>query len=376
MNAPAALPATSPDNRTARLAKPLRQFLQQPWLESIVRFSAIEDTLRAVHPLLSLAQVRARVVQVIQETADCKTFILQPNALWQRNTLAGQYVRVRCEIDGRRVERLYSLSSLPGARRIAITVKRQSGGKMSEHLHARVGVGSVLELSQAMGEFVLLDALPERILLLSAGSGITPVMAMLRDLQARRYRGNLVFLHTCRNADELIFARKLREIAAAFPGLQLQLHFSREAGRLTMAQLQQTVADLATRATWVCGPDSLMQAVQHLWQQQGWASALQMERFVSAPRLPASAAGSSVAITCTTSGRQFATHGTEPLLVQAERAGLQPKHGCRIGICRSCQCIKRRGTVENLQNGEISSEPDQLIRLCISAARSDLQLEL
>ena len=76
------------------------------------------------------------------------------------------------------------------------------------------------------------------------------------------------------------------------------------------------------------------------------------------------------------SGKTFTTHGTDPLLVQAERAGLSPKHGCRIGICRSCQCLKTSGTVENLQTGEVSSAPNELIRLCISTARSDVSIAL
>jgi ferredoxin-NADP reductase len=366
-------------NPVASAIKPLRRFLQQPWLESIVRFSAIENSLRTLHPLLSLSQVRARVVRVIDETPDCKTFVLQPNALWRRDTLAGQFVRVRCEINGRRVERAYSLSSRPGARRIAITVKRHADGLMSNHLHQHLKPGSILDLSQAHGDFVLPTlpgaTLPAKILLLSAGSGITPVMAMLRDLQARRYDGSVAFVHTCKRESDLIFAADLRAIAASFPAMVLHLHYSQNGKRLDMAQLQNMVPDLAERPSWVCGPLALMQAAEAFWQSLGVADKLQTERFVAVPRLPASAPGQSVQVRLR-NGKQFATRGSEPLLQQAEQAGLNPKHGCRIGICRSCQCVKRSGTVENLQTGEICAEPDQLIRLCISAARSDLDLDL
>ena len=357
------------------LATPVARALRHPWVESIVRLSAVEDSLQALHPLMSLTEVRARVVKVINETALTKTFVLQPNALWA-GAQAGQFVRVRQEMDGRRVERVYSLSSRPGARRIAFTVKRQSGGQVSNHLHDHLKVGNVLTLSQAMGEFVLPAVLPAKMLLLSAGSGITPVMAMLRSLQAQGYRGDVAFVHICRAPDDLIFASSLKDLAARWPALRLVLHFDESEGRFTTETLQHLVPDLQERSTWLCGPSGLMDAVHQLWMDLGIAAPLQSERFVAYALLPASAPGTPVQVRFLASQQGFTTLGSAPLLVQAEQAGLSPKHGCRIGICRSCQCVKASGTVENLQTGEVSSAPHELIRLCISAARSDVTLDL
>ncbi|OYT94002.1 MAG: hypothetical protein CFE43_01300 [Burkholderiales bacterium PBB3] len=361
------------------LATPVARALRHPWVESIVRLSAIEDSLQALHPLMSLTEVRARVVKVVNETALTKTFVLQPNALWA-GAQAGQFVRVRQEIAGRRVERVYSLSSRPGARRIAFTVKRQSGGQVSNHLHDHLKVGDVLTLSQAMGEFVLPAAtsnmLPAKMLLLSAGSGITPVMAMLRSLQAQSYLGDVAFVHICRAPDDLIFADALKDLAARWPTLRLVLHFDETEGRFTTDTLQHLVPDLHERSTWLCGPSGLMDAVHQLWIEQSIAAPLQSERFVAFTSLPATAPGTPVQVRFVTSQKGFTTQGSGPLLVQAEQAGLSPKHGCRIGICRSCQCVKASGTVENLQTGEVSSAPNELIRLCITAARSDVTLDL
>jgi ferredoxin-NADP reductase len=354
---------------------PLVAALRHPWVESIVRLSAVEEALTALHPLLSLTQVRARVVRIVDETASTKTFVLQPNALWL-GAQAGQFVQVQVEIAGRRVERAYSLSSRPGSRRMAITVKRQDHGLVSRHLHAHVKVGDVLTISQALGEFVLSTELPPKMLLLSAGSGITPVMAMLRDLQARRYRGDVVFLHVCHTPDDLIFARQLAAIAGEFAELSLVVHFSATEGRFSPEVLALEVPDLAQRSTWMCGPAGFMDAIAGCWRVQGLTAPLFSERFVGAPILPSTDPGTSVQVSCVGSGAVFTTHGTEPLLVQAERAGLSPKHGCRIGICRSCQCVKTSGTVENLQTGELSSTPNELIRLCVSMARSDVALAL
>ncbi len=366
-----------PSTWAQTLAAPLKAALQNPWVESIVRLGAVEDSLKALHPLLSLSEVRARVVRMEQETADTKTFVLQPNALWNGNAaLAGQFVRVRVEIKGRQVERVYSLSSRPGARRLAITVKRQPGGLVSNHLHAHTKVGDVLTLSQAAGDFVLPAQLPEKMLLLSAGSGITPVMAMLRDLQARQYAGDLVFFHACRTPQDAIFAQALDSMAPSFPSLKRITHFTATAARLTPETLRWAVPDLAERATWMCGPSTFMDAVHGLWQDAAITAPLHSERFATTPLLPTSSPGTPVKVRFAASAQDFTTRGGDALLVQAERAGLSPKHGCRIGICRSCQCTKTSGTVENLQTGEVSSAPNELIRLCISAARSDLTLDL
>ena len=369
---------TAPTTLAQAVTPSLRAAFRHPWVEAIVRLSAVEDTLAALHPMLSLSEVRARVVRVVVETPSTKTFVLQPNALWT-GAQAGQFVRVRLELNGRLVERVYSLSSRPGSRRLAITVKQQPGGMVSNHLHNTVKAGDVLTISQAHGDFVLpmaSDQLPEKILLLSAGSGITPVMAMLRDLQARNYTGDVVFLHVCRHFEDLIFARALHKIKDAFPALSLVLHFTQADGRFSSQTLQAAVPDLAARTTWLCGPSTLMDQVQQLWDEQAFEAPLHSERFVAVPLLPASAPGTPSVVTFAASGKTFTTSGTAPLLVQAERAGLAPKHGCRIGICRSCQCTKKSGTTENLQTGEISSAPNELIRLCISAARSDIALDL
>lgn len=368
-------PLTWPQATSRHLAK----LWQNPWLSAIVRFSALEDSLRLLHPTLSLIDVHARVVRVVDETSDTKTFILQPNWQWQRSTVrAGQFVRVQVEIAGRRVSRVYSLSSLPQAKQLAITVKRQ--GLFSNFLHRHIRIGSVLTISQAEGEFAMPatpeEVLPEKMLFISAGSGVTPIMAMLRELHARQYRGDVLFLHSCKDLSQQIFSKELLNIASRMPKLRVITHFSAAHGRMTAHHLQSYVPDFAQRSTCLCGPHAVMEMVRQYWQSLPQRQPLYSEAFSAMPRLPATAPGTSVHIHLQNSAQQFQTQGSASLLEQAEAAGLSPKHGCRIGICRSCQCTKRSGTVENLQTGEISSEPDELIRLCISIARSDTTLAL
>ncbi len=379
---------TSAKNAAARTSRSLTRsqafcagahaVLSWPWVENIVHPNAVETCLTALHPMWSLSSVRAKVVDIRDETADCKTFVLQTNALW-RGARAGQFVWVMVEIDGRRVERAYSLSQVDGLQiansRIAISVKRQ--GKVSGYLHQTWQVGTVVSISQAAGDFVLPAlVVPDKILLLSAGSGITPMLAMLAQLQAQHYQGSVVLLHICRSPEQFIFGRRLQQMAQQFPALRIVTFFSAESGRWDANNLPEMVPDLAQRSTWICGPGGMMAQIEQLWHRLAIATPLHSERFVAAPILPVQALGTSVAVQCTGSGKQFTSNGAEPLLLQAERVGLTPKHGCRIGICHSCQCIKTSGTVENLQTGEINAEPGQLIRICISAARSELVLDI
>jgi ferredoxin-NADP reductase len=359
------------------LSQPLVRLLRHPLVDNVVRLRAVEDALQLVRPVASLTEVRARVTAVHSETPDTRTLVLRPNAHW-RGHQAGQYVSVRAELNGRRVQRNYSLSSAPGVGPLTITVKRQADGAMSRLLHDTVRPGDVLTIGQAQGDFLLPAALPQRLTLLSAGSGITPVMALLRALKAQGYTGALAFVHVCRRPEDLIFAEELRQLAAgcpSLPGLAVHIHHSATEGRFGPDTLAALVPDWAGRATWLCGPAALMDAIEARWAAHNARAPLHRERF-TATWQPPQPLGAPVQVQASRSGKRFASAGADNLLLQAEQAGLAPKHGCRIGICRSCQCVKRSGTVQNLQTGALSSEPNELIRLCVSAARTDLTLDL
>jgi len=158
-----------------------------------------EFWLGEIRPAWSIDELRARVVDVIDETHDVKTFVLAPNAAWPGHR-AGQYVPVDVEIDGKRVRRCYSISSAPGER-IAITVKRVADGRVSTWVHERIQRGDVLPLGAPAGDFVVAEEAPGKLLLISGGSGVTPVMAILRDLAARGEVRDVVFVHCARRPD-------------------------------------------------------------------------------------------------------------------------------------------------------------------------------
>lgn len=356
-----------------------RSVVASRWLRPLADETTLEDLLGQVNPLWSLSRIRARVVGIVDETADTRTFVLRPNLHW-RGFEAGQHVVVDLEIDGVRHQRAYSLSSDPADRsQVSITVKRQAGGRVSNALHDTVKVGDVLGLSAPTGDFTLPPQLPRKLLLLGAGSGVTPLMSMLRALQAREQLESsgvdVVFVHASRNERDAIFGSALRSLVLQWPNLRWIEHHSEKQGRLDALSLAQTVPDLAERQTFLCGPRGFIDWVEAEWQARGIREQLSVERF-GAPIAKPRVGDEPLAVDCVKSERSFVAAGAESLLVEAEAAGLTPKYGCRAGICASCTCRKQSGTVENLLTGEVSDAPDELIRLCVSVARSDLRLAL
>jgi ferredoxin-NADP reductase len=346
----------------------LRTFTRRLFLDRQAAF-----WLDQLHATWSPREIRARVVEVVTETPDAKTFVLRPNRHWTGHR-AGQYTTVEVEIDGVRHRRCYSISSAPSDPRVTITVKRVAGGKVSPWLHEHVRPGHVLRLGPAAGDFVL-DADPVAaatpLLLLGGGSGITPLMSILRDLVARDALRDVVIVVHARRADDVIFGRELHAIAARHAGVRLLVHLD----DLDEARLARLVPDFAARTTLLCGPAGLMARVERMWADAGASARLRREQF-AAPPLTVPAPGAPIAIRLAASARTVAAGGAGTLLEQLERAGERPPSGCRMGICQTCKCRKQSGVVENLRTGAISSDPDEDIQLCISRARSDLELAL
>jgi len=364
---------TSPSRFRDRAARLLRS----PWLHPLNDTDALNDLLAFANPRWSLTEIRAEVIGREPQTADTVSLWLRPNRLW-KGFRAGQHVPISIEIDGVRETRVYSLSCDPAIPDLlALTIKRQPEGRVSNWLHDHVNVGDIVTLGAAAGDFVLPDDCGP-VLLLSAGSGITPMLALLHELRARHRAGRFAqtvhLVHVCRDADDQIFAAQLRELARDWPALQITHWHSAHQGRPTPEALLETVADHGERDTWLCGPAAFMADLETCWRAKNPSGRLHLERFGAVPqRLEG---GVAAEVRCARSERVFDTEAGEALLPAAERAGLKPAYGCRIGVCRTCLCHKRSGTVENLVTGERSGNGDEWIRLCVSTPRSDLELEL
>ncbi|WP_248580982.1 ferredoxin reductase [Nocardioides sp. InS609-2] len=341
----------------------------------------VDRYLEIVNPMWAAAEVRARVVHVRRETSGehpVATLTLQPTSTW-RGHRAGQYVQVGVELPGssRRLARCFSISSAASApgEQFTLTIRAHDEGQVSKFLVRDARLGQVLHLSQADGEFTLTGSpatpSPHPVLLISGGSGITPVMSMvrtlLRDGYDRRANRPVTFVHYARSAGDQIFADELAEIAAADNDIDVHVHHGDD--RFSAIALARLVPGFRDVDTWACGPAGLIDLVCAAYDT---SDRLRLEFF----KPPSVASGSADGdVTFTTSDRSAANTGT-PLLVQAEAVGLTPVFGCRMGICFTCISRKTEGTVRNVLTGEESSLPDEDIRICVSAPVGDCVVDL
>jgi len=332
------------------------------------------DYLDVIDPLRAGATLRGRIAAIQPETADAATLVIKPGRDWLAH-VPGQYVRIGVDVDGVRQWRTYSLTSeinrSDGC--FCITVKAIDGGAVSNHLVRRARIGTVLHLDQAAGDFTLGTSVPAEILFVTAGSGITPVMGMLRNIPADS-AANIVVVHCAPTSDDVIFGAELRALAADGRIRLVEIH-TRKQGHLDIATLQSVVGDLTQRQTWACGPSDLLDTLETYWASSGITDQLHTERF----RSPIVTTGDGGTVTFSTSGTTIDSTGAESLLDAGEAAGVLMPSGCRMGICFGCVAPLRQGAVRDLRNGEITTATPGdgvVIQTCISAAAGACDVEL
>jgi ferredoxin-NADP reductase len=332
------------------------------------------DYLDVIDPLRSGAALRGRIVAINPETRDAVTLVIKPGAGWLGH-IPGQYLRIGVDVDGVRQWRTYSLTSDIERRdgTIAITVKAIPGGMVSNYLVRRARVGTVVQLDQAAGSFVLETPSPSKVLFVTAGSGITPVMGMLRNLPHGK-AADIVVVHSAPTPEAVIFGGELRGRAARRQLHLVEVHSGTD-GRLDATALGRLVPDLTERHTWACGPAGLLDDLESHWAATGIADRLHTERF----RPTVVATGDGGQITFSASGTTVECDGTRSLLDTGEAAGVLMPSGCRMGICFGCVAPLRRGAVRDLRTGQVTTAAEGdgvVIQTCISAAAGPCDINL
>jgi ferredoxin-NADP reductase len=330
------------------------------------------DYLDVVAPLRNAGVLRARVEAVRPETRRAVTLVLRPGRGWRRHE-PGQYVRLGVEVDGVRLWRPYSVTTPPGRADglIEVTVNEVAGGAVSTHLVRHASPGMLLHLDLPAGAFTLPEPRPAKVLFVTAGSGITPVMGMLRS--AGPELTDAVLVHSAGTGDDVVFGAELRTLAAQGRIRLVERHTGTE-GRLTPQALAELVPDLFERETFACGPNGLLDGLAAHWAAAGAADRLHVESF----RPTVLATGDGGAVTFTRSGRVVQADGGVPLLDAGEAAGVLMPSGCRMGICFGCVLPLREGTVRDLRDGRVTTaQPGDgvLVQTCISAAAGPCQLD-
>jgi len=337
------------------------------------------DYLDVIDPLRSGADLRGRIVEVRPETADAVTVVIRPGRGWLGH-VPGQYIRIGIDIDGVRNWRAYSLThradgtaaaGIP-AGCVAITTKAIPDGKVSNHLVRATAPGTLVMLDQATGDFTLPSPAPAKVLFLTAGSGITPVMGMLRNHLDELT--DVAQVHCAPTASDVIFAGELQSYAAD-SRLALTVNLDDEHGVLDLARLDTLVPDWRERETWTCGPTGLLDAAEAHWAGAGVADRLHTERFRPTVVEP----GEGGEITFLTSDLTVEADGGTPILDAGEEAGVLMPSGCRMGICFGCVVTMRQGAVRDLRTGDVTVvEPgDELpVQTCINAVAGSCDIEL
>ncbi len=338
------------------------------------------DYLDIIDPLRRGADLRGRIESIHAETADAATIVIRPGADWAGH-VPGQYVRIGIDVDGVRQWRAYSLTHGPRADgRISVTVKAVPEGKVSNHLVHDARVGTLVHLEQAAGEFVLP---PEggKFLFVTAGSGITPVIGMLRNLfpvadsgavqLPRSAAYDITVVHVAPTEPDSIFLDNLRELDRA--GLiTLVARYDDEHGVLDVAELAELVPDLDARVTLACGPAGLLDALTTHHADRG------LELLTEQFRVATLVTGEGGTVSFGRSAITFEASGDQPILDQAEDAGVLMPSGCRMGVCFGCVLPLREGIVRDLRSGDITTavEGDGVnIQTCISAAAGPCRID-
>ncbi|NNM51956.1 MAG: 2Fe-2S iron-sulfur cluster binding domain-containing protein [Pseudomonadales bacterium] len=348
-------------------------------LVNLVGESWLDFALGHFDPLVGVSKTLARVLAIKKESETAVSIELQPNKNWI-GFIPGQFVPVRVVINGIVHERCYSLTGRPHTDTVQITVKRHPGGRVSNWIADHLTVGTIIELGSVAGDFILPSPLPEKMLFIAGGSGITPIYSMIREILNEHPEADIVLGYYSHQATDAIFLKDLQALQTTHPSFYLQLCVTKKTkksdlvnSRFSDQQLQSYCADSADRATFVCGPAGLIDAVVAHHEAAGLKGMLHKEYFGLPPVVRAADASSE--ITYLKSKRTLETR--EPTLLQAaEQAGLKPKSGCRMGICNTCSCTKTEGIVRNILTGEIDSGESSRIRLCISEPLSAVTLDM
>jgi ferredoxin-NADP reductase len=330
------------------------------------------------------------VARIFPETHDTRTFRfrLPDGGALPFQHVAGQYINLKLTIDGRRVNRSYTISSPPTRPDYCeITVKRVPDGYASHFLHDAVVEGDRIAVSAPAGVFVFAGHEAERIVLLAGGVGITPMMAVVRSLTDRSWAGAIHLLFSVREERDVIFAAELEHLQRRFRNLHVEIVVSSQRGHITREIIERHLPGLKGGPIMMCGPGPMMVAMRELLVGMGIPDReIHQEEFVSPPSpapgepepievLPVDGAVPSVHFE--RSGKSTEVPGALTVLEAAEECGVAIPFECRSGICGQCKTRLISGkVVMEVQDALTGADRARGIMLaCQARAAQDLVVD-
>lgn len=328
-------------------------------------------------------QQRLECVAVEPVTHDVSRILLAlPDGL-RCHYLAGQYLPIEVEIDGHPVHRNYTLSSSPSRQGLLeLTIKRVEGGKVSNWLLDNIQAGMHLKALPPAGDFYLECASQPQLLLLSAGSGITPMLSMLRNIVDQRLPYQVIFLHSAHSEQDLINRAEL-DYLNTFDNIDIRYTLSREApsdwqgytGRLNRGMLLD-VAELEQHSVFACGPQAFMQSAKEQLLALGLHESDYFEESFGHRDEQAASDAPATAHNILFDSWDSYVQGNDQqtLLEQAEDAGINLPYSCRGGFCGACRVKLESGEVKVIEDSGLSEQDKQdgFVLACSCKPRSDL----
>lgn len=322
-----------------------------------------DDYTQLVNPLWSTRELRGKIEKVERYPDDVIHMVIRPGWGVPVAFEAGQYIGIGLRVEGRYTWRSYSLTNTPDTRDglFSITIRAVERGKLSHHLLGTAKVGINVRLAAPAGDFHLTNPIPEKLLFVTAGSGITPVISMLRTMEDRKLESDVKVIHSVRRREDLVFGDVLESFGAT-------INYTSESGRLGPADIEEAVPDFAEHVVYACGPALMLDELEE------WAEANEMEIRTERFTLDRASDARGGKITFGTRGETEAD-GATTILEAGESIGVQLPFGCRMGICQTCVRQLADGHVHDLRSGE-THEPGTRIRTCVCVAAGDVVIDV
>lgn len=328
--------------------------------------------LQKINPLWSVNQPLAQIVKKQIVAKDTVSLILKCNRHVQRG-MAGQHHPITVEIAGRHYERTYSLMQVD-AEHLCLTVKKVDQGLVSSWFVEKSRIGDIVRLGQPYGDMQQHIQSPN-LLLLAAGSGITPMLSLIEALcQSKQLNTvNVQLMYWVKTYEDAAYAEYLKEVSENFANFSYQIFYTQEQDQ----RLNQNHVDQFTKlnqtTVYACGPSGFVATAETLFVD---AAFIQTEAFSLSQFEHDATDTGFINVTLTQSNKTVAIPKGQSILASLEQQGIKPNHGCRMGICNKCACNKAQGATKNLLNGSANHEPSQLLKICVNSAQSDLVIDL
>jgi ferredoxin-NADP reductase len=334
-----------------------------------------DDYLALLNPLWTTRELRGRIEKVEKETDDAATLVIRPGWGWRYDHRPGQYVGIGVQVDGKFQWRSYSVSSAPrrSGRTIAITVRAMPEGFISSHLVNGLEPGTIVRLALPEGDFVLPDPPPDKLLFLVGGSGVTPVMAMLRTLDRRGSMPDVVLHYSSPTEDRMLFREEIDRLDGNYDELRVHKLYTDTDGMLELADLDELCPDWRERETYACGPGPMLDAITEHFESADLEDRLHLERFSLDLGGDGGEGGT---ITFRNTGKTVEVDGATTVLEAGEEAGIGMPYGCRMGICHTCTLTLVSGKVRDLRNGDEFDSPNEPVQTCITTAVGECTLDI